>query len=142
MSVICEGISVIVRCADLEAKYPGGALGFKLDCPRNSFCSDGYLARVEFAAAADAGAFIERLMEHGLIYVTNDEYVEIAVVDEHLGLVRYCDWLHTVEIPTGRVACMIGGPVSPVIAPHGWVPVRWRPCGLDFSRPLPRGFDN
>jgi hypothetical protein len=48
MAVLIEGLSVVVRCASIEAKHPGGHTAFACEVPNGTLCADGELARVGF----------------------------------------------------------------------------------------------
>ena len=96
MSVLVEGISVIVRLETLKTKYPGGPMRYWLNCPNKTFCADGTLARIGFMAPCDVRVWIDILEEHGFIAVDKrDHFVDLAVVDQLEGPTRSCDWLES-----------------------------------------------
>jgi len=130
VSVVCESISVIVRCDVVEARYPNGIVGLESDVPPGTYCSDGFIARIGFTSPWDADTFIERLIRHGFLFMWDGEYSEIAMVDQHAGLVRPCSWLRTAQVPGIRIACLVGQPVGQVMAPPGWQRSHWEPTPL------------
>ena len=130
MSVVCESISVIVRCDVLNAKYPGGVAGFEADAPNDTYCSDGLIGRIGFMTPWQADLFIERLCGFGFALVRDGEYADIALVDQHAGLARPCWWLETAQIPGIRIATLVGQSVGRVMAPPGWTRDRAKPVHL------------
>ena len=45
--------------------------------------------------SGDVEEFIEKLINLGFSYITNDKHNEIAVVDQYAGLFSPCSWLET-----------------------------------------------
>lgn len=121
--MIADALSVIVPVAVLDAKYPGGAEQYGRDCPNQTFCEDGTITRVGFMVSADMDRHIARLMVHGMVCVADDQYHEIAVVDQFRGLLRPCRWLDGAQHWDGfaMVWHRAVGP-SPMAAPFGWKP--------------------
>lgn len=121
MSVLVEGISVIVRVATLEEKHPDGLLGFRLDCRNRTFCSDGTLARVGFMAPADAQAFVARLESLGLVFERDGRFVDIAVFDQQTGPTGLCEDLVFGRTEQGVAYCAAAGEEgSELVTPRGW----------------------
>jgi len=126
MAVLIEAISVVIRLDTIGAKYRGGVEQYIKDCPNGTICKDEDIIRVGFMAGEDAFDFIESLERDGFRYVVNNEYDEIAVVDQFLGMSFPCDWLDFLSIVIFegdlRVkACIIKGkPLDNVSFPAGW----------------------
>src|SRR5262245_47128156 len=121
MSVILEGISVVVRRSTIGEKYEGGLEKYRVDCPNNTFCADEHVARVGFMTPANVGVFIQRLEQAGLVFNENGQAIEIAVVDQITGPTLPCDWLIYQRTEQGVMACALAG-VEPgaIVAPAGW----------------------
>ncbi len=136
MSVVCDCISVVVRCEQVELGYPGGLTAYKADAPNDTYCSDGHIARIGFMTPWNADAFIERLTGHGFAFVRDGEYADIAVIDQHAGLARPCWWLRTAQIPRIRIACLVGQSVGRVMGPPRWARDRAEPDQLDSVGPM------
>jgi hypothetical protein len=126
MAVLAEALSVIVRVRDLEARYPGGLEKYEADAPNATFCCDGELARVGFMTSDDALGFIERLCQLGLRFAEGDRYVDIAMVHQHKGPLRHCDWLEFGRFPEGFSACRLAGGQhgGRMVAPPEWQSAR------------------
>lgn len=123
MAVLLEALSVIVRNATLESRYPGGVSGYAADCPNRTFCSDGVLTRVGFMTPDDVGAFLERLETRGLVFLHDGVAADIAVVDQHEGPTTVCDWLAVGEDAAGIRCCWLRGSARGALAtPVGWTP--------------------
>ena len=126
MAVLVEAISVIVSCAVIEARYPGGWDAFQKLVPNSTLCSDGELVRIGFMAPMDAKAFVEQLQKAGLVFVRNGKAVDVAVVDQLQGPTAACDWMEYGQLPYGdsdkrvaacRAACSRS---TQVATPPGW----------------------
>jgi hypothetical protein len=123
MAVLAEAISVIVRIDSLNMKYPGGSTAYARACPNSTYCQDSSLTRVGFMTPGDVGRFIAGLLPHGLEFVSNGEYQEIAVVDQHRGLMAPCRWLSFGKHQDGySFVWLAGGPEGELLAPSGWSP--------------------
>lgn len=124
MAVLVEGVSVIVRRLDIDAKYPRGWAGYVDDCPNTTLCADAHLARVGFMAPADAQLFIGRLGDQGFVVGPNPVGCEVAVVDHVGGTLQSADWLQVggVRVDGHDVcACRLAGDESTLmITPDGW----------------------
>ena len=121
MSVIIEGISVVIRISTIEQKYRGGLAQYQRDCPNDTFCTDEHLARIGFLAPPDVGRCIQGLEHQGLTFKQNGKCVDIAVVDQQVGFTVPCDWLDFGRHPKGVAYCSLKGTDSEKIAvPVGW----------------------
>lgn len=126
MAVLIEANSVVIRLETIAEKYPGGVDQYIKDCPDGTLCKDDSIVRVGFMSPFDTGAFIEDLKRLGFKYIEDEEFVEIAVVLQFIGLLRPCNWLEivSVKIFKGNMKlsmCQIkGGALEYVDLPHGW----------------------
>ena len=109
MSVLVEAINVIVRRETLERKYPGGEDAYQRDCPNKTFCADDYLTRVGFMSPQDTQQFIDRLTALGFVFHDGEQFIDIAVVDQTVGLTAPCDWLMAGHFPEGFSGCWLAG---------------------------------
>lgn len=92
VSVLLECSNVIVRRSAVERSYPGGLGQFGRDVPDASYCADQHLVRVGFMASWDAEAFVEKLVERGFRFSTDDDS-DICVADGPWPT-SPCRWLH------------------------------------------------
>lgn len=127
MPVLVEGISVILRVNAIEEKYPDGWEGFARDCPNNSLCADGDLARVGFMSPQDTKRFVSSLASHGLTYLDHGEAVDLVVADQQRGFAAPCDWAEVGEVPAPGtasehvIACRaVESEEQLLVTPDGW----------------------
>ncbi len=124
MALLVEGVSVIVRRLDIDARYPGGWAGYIDDCPNATLCADAHIARIGFMAPADARLFIGRLGDHGFVVGRDPAGCEVAVVGHIGGILQAAEWLEVggVAIDGHEVcACRMNGDESrTLITPDGW----------------------
>jgi hypothetical protein len=127
MPVLIEGISVILRVDAIEEKYPDGWEGFARDCPNDSLCADGEVARVGFMSPQDTKRFVSSLVPHGLIYLEDGEAKDLVVVDQQRGFAASCEWAEIGKMPApgyemGQVvACRATGSENEVLmTPDDW----------------------
>ena len=92
MSVLIEGISVVIKAESILDKYPGGWDSFKDDVPNLTLCADSELVRVGFMSPALVQNYIETLEEFGLVHVKDSKSVDIVVADQQEGFTTVCDW--------------------------------------------------
>jgi tetratricopeptide (TPR) repeat protein len=122
MSVLIEGISVVVREATVAQKYKGGLGQYARDCPNNTLCVDEHLARVGFLAPDDVQHYVQTLEKHNFVFATDDEFADIAIVDQIHGLTKKCRWLQFFRHPDGYSFCWQTGTEPGKLS----VPVGWR----------------
>ncbi len=89
MSVLVECFSVVVQCAALERRYPGGMAGYRSDCANKTLCTDGSLVRVGFMAEADVPEFPIRVLGRaGLASADTDVPGAITVAADCVAVVE------------------------------------------------------
>lgn len=126
MAVLIEALSVVIRLETVADKYPGGVEQYIEDCPNNTLCLDDDLVRVGFMTGHDLFDFIRSLERIGFKHMEGDEFDEIAVVDQHDGIVKPCDWLEYLNLVIFegdiRVSiCKIkGSAIDSIAFPAGW----------------------
>jgi hypothetical protein len=109
MSVLVEAINVIVCNETLERKYPGGLAAYEGDCPNRTFCADDYVTRVGFMRPEEVQAFVNQLVSLGLVFHDGEQFIDIAIVDQTVGLTAPCEWLEVGKFPEGWVGCWLAG---------------------------------
>lgn len=138
MSVLAEGISVIVENLVLSARYPGGVAGFERDCPSGSFCSDGRVSRAGFLSMRDTGVFLGALEAAGLRNHAQAAR-DVALVDQNVGLLLPCVWLEFGRDRAGVPVCWHAcGRVGRAAVPLGWYPRRLPAYESSPGTPFPR----
>jgi len=101
MSVLVEGISVIVRREAIEKKFQGGIETFKKAVPNNTFCADKHLVRVGFMSPQDVESFVKFLESHHLIFVYQQKPIDMVVVDQLRGPTIVADCLEFSHVRLG-----------------------------------------
>ena len=101
MAVLVEAISVIVRRDSIEAKYPGRWAAFVYEIQNQTLCFDEQIARLGFMSPPDAEAFVEKLKQRRLVFLNQDKAIDLAIVDQQLGVTTQCDWLEFGKIGFG-----------------------------------------
>jgi hypothetical protein len=126
MAVLIEAISVVIRRETVVEKYPGGVDQYIQDCPNGSLCMDEDIVQVGFMLTVDALDFIGSLERLGFRFISDDEFDEIAIVDQLDGITYPCDWLEYLKVVVfeGDVrvsVCQINGSdFSGVAFPCSW----------------------
>ena len=126
MAVLVEAISVVVRLETIAEKYPGSVNQYIADCPNGTLCMDDDIVRVGFMYPDDAYAFIENLEHLGFRYIVDEQFDEIAMVDQIDGIVLPCDWLEYLKLVLFkgdirvRICKSKGKPPGDVVFPPGW----------------------
>ena len=122
MSVLIEGISVVVRNETLEEKYPGGVDAYRLHVPNRTFCTDGVLTRVGFMVPIDVSFWVRILQKRGLLWVDSEKrFRDIAVVDQLAGPTSTCDWLvYERQFDGPNYAWLSGTEPGELAVPRDW----------------------
>ena len=93
MSVLIEGICVVVRKTTIKEMYLGGVAQYAEDCPNNMYCADEHLTAVGFQVLDDAYRWIRRLEIQNLVFIRKGVFKDIAMVEKLRGPRRKCAWL-------------------------------------------------
>lgn len=94
MAVLVEALTVVIRREALEARFPGGAAGFKAQAPNRTFRMDAHFAAVGFMDPQDVRACNQWLAAMGLIQDNEDESARDFVLAQqtHRNFTVPCDW--------------------------------------------------
>jgi hypothetical protein len=93
MAIIVEAISVIIKDSALEREFLNGDTEILDIVPKATYASDSQLHKASFLSAMDVVTFVKLLQKHGLKFIEDGEFVDIAVVDMIEGLTAKCPWL-------------------------------------------------
>jgi hypothetical protein len=106
MAVLCEALSVIIRCHSVDCYFQGGPAAFVRVIPNQTFCTDGELLRVGFMSPDDVRDFVEMLERNGLQFnlanPDDDDLSNLAgrrperdivIIDQLNGPTVECDWV-------------------------------------------------
>jgi hypothetical protein len=122
MSVLCEALSVLVRAATLDEKYPGGLAAYRSGVPNQTWCSDGKLTRVGFMLE-DVLSYLGVLRARSaLVTDVNGRWIDVAVVDQFTGPTAPCNWVKFERHAQYSHAWRLGFPPGPLATPDHWVP--------------------
>ena len=102
MAVLVEATSVIVRRDSIDRTFAGGWRGFLSCVPNATLCTDGQLARVGFMDPKAVESFVNHLRSSGLVFLSQGECIDLAVVDQQRGLTMPCGWLEFARMPFGE----------------------------------------
>ena len=150
MPVLCECISVIIKCSSIERYFKGGMDAFYKIIPNDTARSDGELFGVGFMNPMDVKSFIDVLENSGLQFqkskgfslkrLKNRSLNDIVVIDQFMGPTTDCDWIEFSQFPVGENNTMVSacwlfestrfglGPqisedqLNNLAVPHGWTP--------------------
>jgi hypothetical protein len=123
MSVLCEALSVLVRAATLDEKYPGGLEAYRAGVPNRTWCSDGKLTRVGFMRPEDVLTYLGVLRARsGLVTDLNGRWIDVVVVDQFTGPTAPCNWVKFERHAKYSHAWRLGFPPGPLAKPEHWVP--------------------
>lgn len=123
MSVLCEALSVLVRAATLDEKYPGGLEAYRAAVPNETWCSDGKLTRVGFMRPEDVVNYLGVLRARsGLVTDIDGRWIDVAVVDQLTGPTAPCNWVKFERQAQHSHAWRLGFPPGRLAKPEHWVP--------------------
>lgn len=131
MSVLVEAINIIVRKETLKKKYPGGVAAYERNCPNKTYCADDHLTRIGFLSPSKAQSFMEGLAALGLVFYDGEKFVDVAVLDQTMGLTAPCEWLTIGKLSEGFTRCWFAGTEDEqTIFPAGRTPESIRAANL------------
>jgi hypothetical protein len=102
---------------------------YAADCPNPTFCADEDLTRVGFVSAYGVRRWVTDVQQRGLVFVEDQEAVDIAVVDQVEGPTSPCDRLEFGRHDAGHVVAWLTGKGPGTVA----TPEDWQP-GASLSR--------
>ena len=127
MSVLIEGISVVIKAESIIDKYPGGWNTFVEDVPNSTLCADSELVRVGFMDPALVQNYVEDLEDYGLAHTNEEKSVDIVVADQQQGFTTQCEWaeFHFTRLdgdPNKIIAIcsLVNSKVGEILFPDGW----------------------
>jgi hypothetical protein len=139
MAVLVEAISVVFRLDAVRSKWNGGWDAFVELVPNNTLCYDDYLARVGFMDPDRVRSYIGLAARSGLTPLEDDQFKDLAVVDQVSGPTALCKWLEFGRLPFGDSGAEVSAcwfmPISRrdlpglhipdtetghIAVPHGW----------------------
>lgn len=128
MTVLVEGISVIIKLEAVNRVFPDGWEGFREYLPNFTLCKDDKLARFCFLGQEEAMAFKDKLESLNFIYQGNEGAQDFVLIDQLYGPTTPCDWLECGHLvidndPQKKVAaCRITGSADDtIVTPEGWL---------------------
>ena len=128
MAVLVEALSVVIRAKALLAAFRDDWTAFVATVPNATLCADGDLVRVGFMTPGDVRAYVDSLVEHGLVYLVNGVAQDIVVVDQLRGPLATCQWIEFGHVgldgdPKKRVAAcqQVGSVETKIICPDNWI---------------------
>jgi hypothetical protein len=154
MSVLIEGLTLVVKKLQLEMGYPGGADAFleatlALETPPRFACTgDEWLVHIGFHDPDHLMPSLQLLYDHGLVAVDDGVFVDMAFVDQHHGPTMPCPWLEWKRHKDGFTFAWIAGTdPSGMVVYEGWTPENSRGMERfdvrdDPDRILPLGTSN
>ena len=126
MAVLIEALSVVIRANSLLKAFDNDWEAFVAIVPNQTLCADTEIVRVGFMTPDDVESFIKKLEKNGLVFLTDDQSVDIAVVDQLRGVTNDCNWLEFSHVNLSEqkhrvAACrVVNSEVQEIITPDGW----------------------
>ena len=128
MSVLIEGLTLVIPRKVLEAKYRGGFDGYLRDSANEGLNSrysvaDDTLAALSYTDTEFAAWLAMQLEKTGIVCADGAMAVEMVFVQEGVGPLLPCPWLAWEVTPEGVTrAWAVGYPKGEMAAPAGWRP--------------------
>ncbi len=133
MSILVEALTLVVPRKVLDVSYPGGTDAFlaamlELERPPRFVCTgDAHLVNVSFYDPDHLEPAEALLVEHGVVAVDDDRFIELACVDQRYGPTVPCDWLEWRRHSDGfTYAWLAGTEPGDMAAPTDWTPEQSR----------------
>lgn len=127
MTVLVEGISVIIKLEAINRVIPDGFEGFRQHVPNFAWCKDDNLVRLAFLSEEEAKEFTDKLESLDLVYQGEEGAQDFALVDQIYGPAIRCNWLEcghvNLENDPGKkvAACRLAGTKDDsIVIPEGW----------------------
>jgi hypothetical protein len=99
MTVLIEGLSVVMRNSALDEKFPGGSKRVQDGLRDDTICFDEDLTGIHLSSSDEVGAFVRCCESAGLIFLANGVAVDMVVVDQRTGPTTDCDWIQYSRVP-------------------------------------------
>lgn len=127
MTVLVEGISVIIKLEAIERVIPNGWEGFREHMPNFTLCKDDKLARFCFLSEEDVIGFKEKLEKLNFVYQGSDGAQDFVLVDQVYGPTTKSAWLEYGHLHIDKdenmkvAACRVTGTQDDtIVTPDGW----------------------
>jgi len=127
MTVLVEGVSVIIKLEAIERVVPDGFEGFRQYIPNYAWCKDAYIFRQAFLSKEDAKEFTDKLESLSLVHIGAEGAQDFALVDQMYGIANRCKWLEFGHVNLENdakkrvAACQLRGTKTEgIITPEGW----------------------
>ncbi len=127
MTVLVEGVSVIIKLEAINRIIPDGWEGFRQHVPNFAWSKDDNIVRLGFLDGDEAKEYAKKLESLNLVYQGSEGAQDFALVDQIYGITSRCNWLEYGHLdinndPNKKVAaCRIAGTQDEtIVLPHGW----------------------
>jgi len=127
MTVLVEGVSVIIKLDAIERAIPDGFEGFRQYIPNYAWCKDSYIIRQAFLSKEDAKEFTDKLESLGLVHMGTEGAQDFVLADQMYGVANRCNWLEfghvnlDNDIEKKVAACRLRGTKTEgIVTPEGW----------------------
>ena len=127
MTVLVEGVSVIIKLEAINRIIPDGWEGFRQYVPNFSWCKDDKIVRLGFLDGDEAKEFVDKLESFNLVYQGSEGAQDFVLVDQIYGVSTKCNWLEYGHLdihndpPKKVAACRIAGTNDDtIVTPEGW----------------------
>lgn len=141
MSVLVEALTLVVPKHVLAVSYGGGVEGFVAGlrglavAPRFICDGDAHLLNASFFDIDHMKPAIALLSEAGIVTIEDDEFHELAFVDQRFGPTMPCRWLEWRRHDEGYTSAWLAGTeAGELAAPNEWTPAQ----SLQLTRSDPR----
>ena len=121
MSVLIEGINLVIQREAANARYPGGVVALSEAVSDAALCMDDHLIRFGFLEGERVDAVVEQLESAGLELTDGHRFLDFAIVDQMNGLPLPCDWLEFDSAPGEPAFCWKRGEArGTLVVPSNW----------------------
>jgi len=127
MTVLVEGVSVIIKLEAINRIIPDGWEGFRQYLPNFTLCKDDKLVRLSFLNQDEAKEFTNKLESLNLVHQGSEGAKDFALVDQIYGVTTKCNWLECGHLDIHNdqqkkvAACRItGSGDDTIVTPEGW----------------------
>ncbi len=127
MTVLVEGLSVIIKLETIDEVIPDGFEGFRQYIPNFEWCKDDKIIRLGFFTMDEADEFIKKMESLGLVFKEQESAKDFALVDQIYGISSKCEWLEYGHVnlhndPQQTVAACryVGSEDANIVTPVDW----------------------
>ena len=98
MSILIEGLTVVIRKAALNQRFDGGAKKFEVVMAEETHCSDADLFCIHLSSPEEVGGLIGWCEDQNLTFMREGKCVDIVVIDQRTGVAADCDWIECTQV--------------------------------------------